>query len=449
MTLRKAPLLALTLAALLALATPGSSQAQQADSLQQLQQLSDSLQQTAQRLQQTAQRLQQTAQRLQNLNARQQQMASTSDSTTSAASDSTTSATPSSSFNTTSSSETPPSSDSTSTSADTTTSTTTIQTSAVPADTAGAAMQQSDTTSQQAGQQTSAQQPSLDETLSALEGDVTQADPNAAVGLLNEWEQALRATDKQNLVSLASNLKQLREELQKPSIVDARVGQLLSEIGEQTSEAASSAGSSDAEKLRQLGGRLSSAGEKLSSNDGSQTSDSTMQSDSTRQSGSMTQRSDSTMQSDSTSTMQSDSASQQAQDTSATSQAAESSSADRSQQQSDLNATIVAFEQDVTGLDPVMAVGNIDGWEKALSSSGDQELQSIGEDLKTLKSELQKSSVDGQKVGEVLSTLGEKTTQAAAKADPALSPQLLQLGSLLSDAGKQLSGDQEDDDGEQ
>ena len=90
-----------------------------------------------------------------------------------------------------------------------------------------------------------------------------------------------------------------------------------------------------------------------------------------------------------------------------------------------------------------MAVGNIDGWQKVLSASNDEALQSIGEDLRTLRSELQKSSIDGQKVGELLSTLGQKTTDAAAKADPSLSPQLLQLGSLLSDAGEQLGGGDE------
>ena len=426
MPFRHAPLLAVALATLVALATPLGTQAQQADSLQQLQQLSDSLQQTAERLQQTAQRLQQTAQRLQNLNMRQQQTGSqqagaqqnqqqTSDST---------------------------------------------QLANVPADTSGAAAQQSalasqqsdstsqqsdnamqsdstsqqaDSTSQQAGQQDASQQSKLDETLSALEGGVAQADPGAAVGLLESWEQTLRETDEQNLVSLASDLKQLREELQKPAIVNKRVGQLLAQIGEKTTEAASEAGSSEADKLRQLGERLSSAGQKLSSDSTSQQSDST------------SQQSDNAMQSDSTS-QQSDSTSQQNQDTSAASQDTSGQTADLGQQQSDLNATIVAFEQDVTGLDPVMAVGNIDGWQKALSASGDQALQSIGNDLKTLRGELQKSSVDGQKVGQLLSTLGQKTTEVAAKADPSLSPQLLQLGSLLSDAGKQLSGDQEGSD---
>ncbi|HEV2121681.1 MAG TPA: hypothetical protein VGW38_02765, partial [Chloroflexota bacterium] len=116
--------------------------------------------------------------------------------------------------------------------------------------------------------------------------------------------------------------------------------------------------------------------------------------------------------------------------------------ANRSQQQSDLNATLVAFEQDVTGLDPVMAVGNIDGWMRVLRETDDQQLHSIADDLEELKSELRKSSVDGQKVGQLLSTLGQKTTQAASKADPALSPQLLQLGDLLSDAGEQLTSGQ-------
>ena len=146
------------------------------------------------------------------------------------------------------------------------------------------------------------------------------------------------------------------------------------------------------------------------------------------------------MQRDTTS-MEQDTTMQVQQDTTSQ-QGTGGQAANRSQQQADLNATLVAFEQDVTGLDPVMAVGNIDGWIKALRAADGQQLKGIADDLEELRSELQKSSIDGQKVGQLLNTLGEKTTQAASKADPALSPQLLQLGSLLLDAGKQLSGEQ-------
>ena len=363
----QSPLLfTLALATLLALTPAGFAQAQQSQQADSLQQLADSLQQTAQRLQQTAQQLEQTARRLAQMNTQmQRQQASPQQGQ---------------------------------------------QLANVPADTSGRVAQQ------QAGQQASA--PSLDETLSKLEGDITQVDPNAATQLVQGWAEALRERDEQVLVSLASDLEQLQEELEKESIVGQRVGQLLTQIGEKTTEAASSAGSSDAQKLRQLGRRLSDAGGQLSSG---QTSGSGMQQDTTGQGG---------MQQDTTS-MQQDTTAQQG-----------GQAANRSQQQADLNATLVAFERDVTGLDPVMAVGNIDGWIKALRESDEQGLGSIADDLEQLKSELQKESVDGQKVGELLNTLGEQTTQAASKADPALSPQLLQLGSLLSDAGGQLSGGQ-------
>ena len=417
MKTRSPSLMALTLAALLALAPAGLAQAQQTQRADSLQQLADSLQQTAQQLQQTAQQLEQTAQRLQQMNVRMQRQRTNMQQAQQGRQQT----------------------------SDTT------QLANVPADTSGRVAQQ------QAGDP----QGDLDATLVFFEQDPTGADPVMAVGNLDGWIQTLRATDDQELVSLASDLEELKGELQKQTIVGQRVGQLLSQIGGKTTQAASKAderGVSD--KIRRLGERLSSAGEELSSGRTSgsmqQRSDTSMQRDTTRmQQGTRVQR-DTTMQRDTmmqtqrdttmqmqrdTTSMEQDTTMQVQQDTTSQ-QGTGGQAANRSQQQADLNATLVAFEQDVTGLDPVMAVGNIDGWIKALRAADGQQLKGIADDLEELRSELQKSSIDGQKVGQLLNTLGEKTTQAASKADPALSPQLLQLGSLLLDAGKQLSGEQ-------
>ena len=106
----------------------------------------------------------------------------------------------------------------------------------------------------------------------------------------------------------------------------------------------------------------------------------------------------------------------------------------------DLGATIEALQGDVTSMDPGAAVDNINAWQAELEASGDEALQGIASDLGELKNQLSQMPPNGSEVGATMTRLGEQTTQAAANADAGVAEQLNQLGSLLSDAGAQLSG---------
>ncbi|MGI9176100.1 MAG: hypothetical protein ACR2GR_12375 [Rhodothermales bacterium] len=106
----------------------------------------------------------------------------------------------------------------------------------------------------------------------------------------------------------------------------------------------------------------------------------------------------------------------------------------------DLDATIQALQGDITAMDPAAAVDNINAWQAELEASGDEALQGIASDLGELKNQLSQMPPNGGEVGQTLTRLGEQTTQAAASAEAGVAEQLNQLGSLLSDAGAQLSG---------
>ena len=88
----------------------------------------------------------------------------------------------------------------------------------------------------------------------------------------------------------------------------------------------------------------------------------------------------------------------------------------------------------LTALAPGAAVSNIDGWIAQLA--GNEAFAPTVEGLETLKTQLTTDPLDGAAIGQTLSMLGEQTT-AAAGGDGALE----QLGSALSAAGAQLSGE--------
>ncbi|MBC8123387.1 MAG: hypothetical protein H7Y22_16305 [Gemmatimonadaceae bacterium] len=96
----------------------------------------------------------------------------------------------------------------------------------------------------------------LDQTIAALQGGLTSIPPETAVAVIESWQQKLQGTD------LADDLGQLKAALSGGS-ASASVSSLLSDLGEDTTETASSASGDVASKLQQLGQLLSQAGTSL------------------------------------------------------------------------------------------------------------------------------------------------------------------------------------------
>ena len=103
-----------------------------------------------------------------------------------------------------------------------------------------------------------------------------------------------------------------------------------------------------------------------------------------------------------------------------------------------LDAIISAAEGGLTSLPGSAAIAAIDPIREKLHNSGQPTLESIADDLDKLKDELDESKIDGRKVGGILNTMGPKVTTASST--PGAPAQLSRLGTLLTTAGKQLSG---------
>lgn len=102
-------------------------------------------------------------------------------------------------------------------------------------------------------------------------------------------------------------------------------------------------------------------------------------------------------------------------------------------------STVDAAEQagGVTSLPVAAALSNIDGWIARLDGNADA--APVVENLRTLRSQLTASPIDGAAVGRTLTTLGEQTTAVAAGAGGERGA-LERLGSALSQAGRNLTG---------
>ncbi|WP_017651785.1 hypothetical protein [Fortiea contorta] len=97
----------------------------------------------------------------------------------------------------------------------------------------------------------------LDTTISALQKGLTSIPVEQAIAVINSWQQQLQGTD------LAEDLDELKLALSNSSSDQAAIADILTDLGEDTSEAATNANPDIASKVRQLARLLSQAGQSL------------------------------------------------------------------------------------------------------------------------------------------------------------------------------------------
>ena len=100
----------------------------------------------------------------------------------------------------------------------------------------------------------------LDQTISALEGGLTSVPPATAVSVIDSFEQQVQSLGASEI---ASNLSALKQLLTSGSATGSDIGQVLVQLGSQTTSTASSADASISSKLQQLGQLLTEAGNSL------------------------------------------------------------------------------------------------------------------------------------------------------------------------------------------
>lgn len=105
----------------------------------------------------------------------------------------------------------------------------------------------------------------LDSTVASLLGGVQRLGIEAALPVIEGWEQRLAASGDSELAPVAENLGALRAQLSASDFDQSAVGRLLSELGAQTQRLANSDIQIEvADKLSQLSVLLSSEGDSLS-----------------------------------------------------------------------------------------------------------------------------------------------------------------------------------------
>ena len=108
--------------------------------------------------------------------------------------------------------------------------------------------------------------PTVDETIAALEGGVTNLPLDAALANIEGWQATLEASDDTAVQALGAQLGELATALQAETIDGAEVSGLLTSLGEGTVAAAAG----DAQ-LESLGNLLTQAGGSLMGSSGGMT----------------------------------------------------------------------------------------------------------------------------------------------------------------------------------
>jgi len=96
----------------------------------------------------------------------------------------------------------------------------------------------------------------------------------------------------------------------------------------------------------------------------------------------------------------------------------------------DIDTTIAALQQGLTSIPVEQAIAVIESWQQQLQGTD------LAEDLGELKAALSEGDVSA--ISEILTDLGEDTSEAAAEATGDVAVKVEQLGELLSQAGQSL-----------
>ena len=102
--------------------------------------------------------------------------------------------------------------------------------------------------------------PTVEGTISALQGGLTSLPVDAAVANIEGWQTALEGSDDPVVQGIVTKLGQLSTALQADTVQDAEISNLLTGLGADTLAAAKSAGD---DQLVQLGNLLLNAGTSL------------------------------------------------------------------------------------------------------------------------------------------------------------------------------------------
>ncbi len=218
----------------------------------------------------------------------------------------------------------------------------------------------------------------LEELIETLNGDLTSVEPEAALDSVDQWHSLLNKAKEPELKEIATSLKQLQKLLKSGKADAHEIGEVLEQLGEQTSECASEADKGTKTTLQKLGKQLTKVGASINK-------------------------------------------------------------ADNQEHLDEMNSLIENLDgEKVTSLKSEDSANAIDMWHDMVHKAEGDQFKEIASGLKDLKQVLKRNKAKPEEISEVLARLGEQTTEVASEAPRGFKTVVQKLGKQLSKAAKAI-----------
>ncbi len=103
----------------------------------------------------------------------------------------------------------------------------------------------------------------INSVVETLEADLTEIEPEAAVGAIDTWYNLLHKSEDENIQEIANGLKELKQLLKRKTAKSEDFAEVLTKLGEQTQQSADEATRGFKRPIQKLGKLLSKAGKSL------------------------------------------------------------------------------------------------------------------------------------------------------------------------------------------
>jgi ABC-type transporter Mla subunit MlaD len=219
----------------------------------------------------------------------------------------------------------------------------------------------------------------LEQLIQLLQGDLSDIDPDSALGLIDQWHGFLSKVKEPEFKELASELKELQKLLKSGKATGHEISETLIHLGESTTEVSSNAEKGSKQPVQRLGKQLRKAGTAIAK-------------------------------------------------------------AEDQEYHEQLDALMEkAEDEELTALDPDEAIGAIDIWYNLLSKAEGEQFHAVADSLKNLKQTLKRGNAKPETVAKALSQVGKQTTELASEAPRGFKGILQKLGKRLNKASESLT----------
>jgi hypothetical protein len=235
-----------------------------------------------------------------------------------------------------------------------------------------------------------------------LQDDLTSHEPEAAIKMIEEWQDALSNQEEKPFKDLVKSLKNLKKQLENNHAKEAKIADILQHLGEQTQEAASYVEDKVGKQLVKLAKALSEAANSITDHENGEN-----KSKEKSEGKAAKQKSDSTPE------------------------------------LPDMDALASILKDDLIAIESEEAIVCVKEWQAFLQASKDDDLKAIAKDLKRLE-KLLKDDAETSEFSELLEQMGEGVMELEIDAADDIYSQLQAIGTSLIAAADALEAGESD-----